>query len=171
MKYEPVSYTHLDVYKRQLQTHPVSEQLLSMTIKDLKKDEQGNIIGATFAFDTLSRIGKCTLKDITLEGKKIDKIGEIFKWWATYIDNINDPQDYSHTISRLQSQFSDGKRKKDYLWSSIGQLDFDGKVFKKWKENITRFLTTEKAADSKNQKEKTFDVEYKVCLLYTSRCV
>ena len=62
-----------------LQTHPVSEQLLSMTIKDLKKDEQGNIIGATFAVDTLSRIGKCTLKDITLEGKKIDKIGEIFK--------------------------------------------------------------------------------------------
>ena len=65
--------------KKTLKVLPDSEQLLSMTIKDLKKDEQGNIIGATFAFDTLSRIGKCTLKDITLEGKQLDKIGEIFK--------------------------------------------------------------------------------------------
>lgn len=155
--------------KKTLKIFPDSEQLLSMIVKDIQKDDQGNIIGATFGFDTLSRTGKCTLNDITLEGKQLDKISEIFNGEITYIDNIyKDSQDYTSVLSRLENNFSDSMRKKTYRWDVFKSLDFDGKEFLKDKKPITHFISTEKTTDAKGSKT-LFDVEYQIEKLWSNR--
>ncbi len=157
--------------KKTIRTFPDSEQLLSMMVKDLKKDEHGKVIGATFWFDTLSRVGTCTLKDITLTGKQLDKINDVFWWWATYIDNIKkDPQDYKTVLWRLENAFSDWVRKKSYAWDVLKPLDFNGKEFLKDDKKVTTFVSTQKTANADDKTNKAvFDVEYQIESVWSNK--
>jgi len=139
---------------------PSAPQLLSAIVKEVKRDPvTGDIVACTFWFETLSRGGTCTIKDVTLTGSQLSNLKEVFSS-VTYLDNIKtDPQDYTATIARLQSSYSD---KKKYNRSIFSDLTYDGKEFLKWKEKITKFVAAKATGDAYSKWFEKYDVEYTI---------
>ena len=138
---------------------PDWNQFLSATVKDVQKDKDGNITGCTFWFDTLSRTGKCTIKDVTLSGWKLLNMKEVFSS-ITYLDNVKkDNQDYTATLERLQILYS---KDKNYNWNIFSNLNFNGQEFEKWKEKITKFIAPQATIDAHNNSNKKYNIEYTI---------
>lgn len=141
--------------KELVNSFPEGPQFLSVTVKSLTKDTQGKVIGAKLAFDNLTRSGKCTISDITFEGKNIEKMREVFGT-GHVIETPWDKWDYNTTLARLQTSFSNNKV---YQREKLNGLDFDGRNFLKGKEKITHFIAPGLIEGEKKEK---YRVEYTI---------
>lgn len=147
-----------------LKTFPDAEQLLALTIVWVERDAEWNIEAAEFSFDSLSRIGRVSISNITLKWSELDKIWEVFLGWVTYLDNpTQNKTSYPEILNRLQKNFSDPVRKKTYIRGDLQSLDFDGSHFTKQWEKISCFISAKKTHDASwKHGDHRFDVEYQV---------
>jgi hypothetical protein len=142
-------------------------KLLSATIKkvDTLPDGQKAI---TFSFDTLTRSGSCSLKDVTLSGSQLAvfKNKETFKN-ITYLWTDEDTKkSYPELLTHLASTFE--KEKNKYNFWLFSWLDLKDGKFMKWKEPVSFIIPAGQVAsqlkEDKNIKDndKNYLIEYTV---------
>ena len=140
-------------------TSPSGAELISGTVQRIQRDANGQIISAEIVFDTLSRIGKCSLKPHTFTANSLIKLKEAFSK-VVYIDNVKkDPQtDYNNILNNLEKKFKDSA----YNWNALKELQFDGKDFTKWKDKIASFVALDATKDAEKKTKNSYHVEYTI---------
>lgn len=137
---------------------PQWKDLISWTVKNVKKDKDGKILSFDMHFDTLSRNGPCTIKDVMITADNIAKLKELFD--VTYLDNkSHNKEDYKSVATNLSWKFSE---RKDFNGFIFNELNFDGKQFIKNNEPVTKFVIHEATTDADNKDKKKYDIEYTI---------
>lgn len=135
-----------------------NDEILSLTIKDTKKDSEGRVIGCTFWRGNLTRATKkLKLKDLSVAADGLWKAEEMFS--LSYLDSNAKEKDLASTVSSLKGHplF----KEKNYNRSTLEKLNFKDGVFDKGGKTIKKFIAIEKWKDETGKKKGNIEYEIK----------
>ena len=147
-----VSYTHLDVYKRQVQEQSkrskqmldAAEKRISETVEAMKANIEANLEANN------SRVSECEAKLADIEEKVVQHKSTVNEVVAEQDLRI---QELQHQVSRLQST-SSPLNCTTYVYKTLDDVNSQLKFYGRENENPMNFIQV-----------------CQRCLLYTSRCV